>query len=32
MIAATAAVHGCTLVTANTRDFAAFQLTVESWA
>lgn len=32
MIAATAAVHGCTLVTANTRDFTAFQLAVESWA
>lgn len=32
MIAATAAVHGCTLVTSNTRDFTGFQLTVESWA
>jgi tRNA(fMet)-specific endonuclease VapC len=32
LIAATAAVHGCTLVTANTRDFRAFALTVQSWA
>lgn len=32
LIAATAAVHGCTLVTANARDFRAFAVTVETWA
>lgn len=31
MIAATAAVHGCVLVTLNPRDFRPFTLSVESW-
>lgn len=32
LIAATAAAHGCTLVTANARDFRSFAITIESWA
>lgn len=32
LIAATAAAHGCTLVTANVRDFRDFSISVETWA
>ena len=31
MIAATAAAHGCVLVTLNPKDFRGFALTVETW-
>jgi tRNA(fMet)-specific endonuclease VapC len=32
LIAATAAVHGCALVTANAKDFRAFAVKIETWS
>jgi tRNA(fMet)-specific endonuclease VapC len=32
MVAATAAAHGCALVTANARDFRMFSISVETWS
>lgn len=31
LIAATAAAHGCKLVTANARDFRSFSIAIETW-